>query len=347
MEVNTIVIKTDGNLRLLEEFPHITCSGRWIFTKDTDWANGFWVGLLWLCYVLTDDRKYIEIAYRWLNRIEKRKKEKTFDLGFLFYPSFVLGFQITGDRNLKGIALEAAKTMSGLFHKKAGFIYNEIKDGKQKKARTIIDVMMNLPLLWWAYEETGDTRYYDIAHQHSFNTIKEFIRDDYSTIHVIDFDLETGEIIRKVTAQDYSDDSCWSRGQAWAIYGFSLAYQSSGEKKFIELAGGLADYFISNLPADYVPYWDFNDPEIPNSVKDSSAAAIACSGLLTLSELNHKQRFKQAAIDMLNSLSTNYLAEDSEGILKHGCYHKSANLGVDESLIWGDYYFVEALTKAQ
>ena len=212
--------------------------------------------------------------------------------------------------------------------------------------RTIIDVMMNLPLLWWAYEETNDDKYYNVAYTHSKRTIEEFIREDYSTVHVIDFDLETGEIIRKITAQGYSDDSCWSRGQAWAIYGFTLAYKYTKDELFLKTAVNIAEYFIANLPEDYVPYWDFDDPE--KEIKDSSVAAIAASGMITLSELREKKEFKEAAINILNSLCDNYLCEEEkEGILKHGCFHKPAGIGGDESLIGGDYYLTEALMKVE
>ena len=191
---------------------------------------------------------------------------------------------------------------------------------------------------------TGNEKYFQPAYEHCRNTIKELIREDYSTIHVLDFDLETGETIRKTTVQGYNDDSCWSRGQAWAIYGFTLAYKYTNDELFSITAENLARYFTANLPEDYVPYWDFDDPK--KEVRDSSAGAIASSGLLDLSDLSGKEVFKQVAINILSSLCDNYLCEEDEnGILKHGCFHKPAEMGVDESLIWGDYYFVEAIMK--
>jgi unsaturated chondroitin disaccharide hydrolase len=337
------VKKMDKRIKL-KDFPHITENGKWVTTEDGYWIGGFWVGLLWHAYKITSDEKYKIEAYRWAKRLEIRKNDRTFDLGFLFYPSFVLGYKITKDSDLRKIALEAAETLATLFNKKSGFVYNDFtRDGK-KVGRTIIDVMMNLPLLWWAYDETGDKKYYDVAYTHSKRTIDEFIRHNYSTVHVIDFDLETGEIIRKITVQGYSDDSCWSRGHAWAIYGFALAYKYTKDELFVKTAVNIAEYFIANLPEDYVPYWDFDDPE--KVIKDSSAAAIAASGLIALSELREKKEFKEAAINILNSLCDNHLCEEEkDGILRHGCFHKPAGLGVDESLIWGDYYFIEALIK--
>jgi len=333
--------KVDRSIKLTD-FPHITKNGRWVTTKDGYWTGGFWIGLLWFAYKITGDERYKAEAYKWAKRLERRKNDKTFDLSFLFYPSFVLGYDITGDDYLRKIALEAAETLSTLYHQNAGFIYNEIEG---KTGRTAIDAMMDLQLLWWAYDVTGNEKYFQPAYEHCRNTIKELIREDYSTIHVLDF-VETGETLRKITVQGYSDDSCWSRGQAWAVYGFTLAYKYTNAELFLITAENLARYFIANLPEDYVPYWDFDDPG--KEVRDSSAGAIAASGLLDLSDLSGKEVFRQVAINILSSLCDNYLslsAKEKDGILKHGCFHKPAGMGVDESLIWGDYYFVEAIMK--
>ena len=343
--LNKAVKAVDQRIKL-KDFPHITENGEWVTTEDGYWTGGFWIGLLLYAYKITGDEKYRNEAYKWTNRLESRKNDRTFDLGFLFYPAFGLGHRITKDGSLRKTALEAANALSTLFNERTGFIYNEISLNGKMVGRTIIDVMMNLPLLWWAYEETKNHKYRDVAYSHSKRTIEEFIREDYSTVHVIDFDLETGELQRKITVQGYSDDSCWSRGQAWAIYGFSLAYKHTEDELFLRTAEKLAEYFINNLPEDYVPYYDFNDSE--KLVKDSSAAAIACSGLLELSRLNGKSEFENFAVKILYSLCEDYLVdEDMDGILKHGCFHKPENMGVDESLIWGDYYFVEALIKVK
>jgi unsaturated chondroitin disaccharide hydrolase len=343
-----VVNKVNKDRNVLREFPHITKRGVWETTKDGYWSGGFLVGMLWLAYKIRGDEKYKESAYEWLKRLEGRKDDKSmlFDLGFMFFPSFVLGYEITNDDYLKSVVLEAADTLSTFFNESSGFVYHEITIGNKKAGRTIIDVMMELPLLWWAYEETGEEKFYNVAYTHSKRTIEEFIRKDYSTIHVIDFDLETGEIIRKITVQGYSDDSCWSRGQAWAIYGFALAYKTSKDELFLRTAENLAEYFIRKLPEDYVPYWDFNDPK--QEARDSSAAAIASSGLLDLSELSRKEEYRAVAINILSSLCNNYLSgEDEDGILKYGCFHKPEGMGVDESLIWGDYYFIEALMTVE
>jgi len=327
------------------KFPHLTEGGRWETTHDGSWTGGFWIGLLWLGYLATKDEKFFELAHKWLLLLGQRKNDKMFDLGFLFYPSFVLGHKITLDENLRKVALGAADTLVKLSHAKSGFICQEIRGGK-KFRRTAIDVMMDLPLLWWAHSETGDERYYDAAYKHSIKTLKNLIKNNRPEVHAVDLDPKTGEIVRKLTLHGYSYGSRWSRGHAWSIYGFSIAYNATKEKIFLDTAKKLADYFIKNLPADFVPYWDFDDSNIPNAPKDSSAAAIACSGLITLHKLYKKPGIKEIANRILGSLCTNYIAkENQDGILAQGCFDFPKKLGVNESLIWGDFYFLEALLK--
>lgn len=209
--LEVVVKKVEKNMVESDNFPHITESGKRVTTEDGYWTGGFWIGLLWYVYKITGNDVYRREAYKWLERLKERRTDRTFDLGFLFYPSFALGYELTGDISLKEIALKAAGMLSTLFNGKARFIYNKI-DGRT--GRTPIDVMMNLPLLWWAYDKTRDGKFFKVAYTHSIRTIEEFIREDYSTVHVIDFDLVTGKILRKITMQGYSDDSCWSRGQA-------------------------------------------------------------------------------------------------------------------------------------
>ena len=342
--LNHALEKIEHSAYKLSDFPHATGNGYWQPTPVDFWAGGFWIGLLWLAYTVNQEKRYKRWAYKWIRLLEPWKNHKSFNVGFLFYPSFVLGYKITKDDRFRNTSLAVADKLITFFNKESGFIYDEIVLNNKSIGRTAIDVMMNLPLLWWAYEETGDDRHYDVAYIHSKRTIEKFIRKDYSTIHVIDFDLGTGEIIRKVTLQGYSNDSCWSRGQAWAIYGFTLAYKYTEDELFLRTAENLAEYFLKNLPEDYVPQWDFNDPE--KERRDSSAAAIASSALLELSALSGKEEFKAVAINILSSLCNNYLSgKEDDGILAHGCFYKPAETGVDESLIWGDYYFMEAIKK--
>jgi unsaturated chondroitin disaccharide hydrolase len=204
---------------------------------------------------------------------------------------------------------------------------------------TAIDTMMNLPLLWWAYEKTGNQKYYDTACKHAFTTMQYFVRWDGSTYHIVEFDPNSGQVERIATLQGYNAESCWSRGQAWGIYGFALAYNYTKREEFLKTAEKLADYYIANCPSDYVPYWDFNDPEIPNTLKDSSAAAITASEMLDLSDVELDKtkagNYEETACKILESLTKNYLTKGkaAPGILMHGCFDKPDNVvAVDNSL---------------
>lgn len=349
--------KIEKNMEVLRDsFPFVTVNGKWEICRDEDWdlnilsngywCNGFWIGMLWLAYKVTKNDKFERRAYELCKLIESRKNSnKTRDLGFLFYPSFCIGYEITKDEHLRNVALTAADSLLSRFNDKLNAI--TVLGEPEKSGLTAIDTMMNLPLLWWAYRITGNRRYYDVACKHAFATMKHFIRGDGSTYHIVEFDPDSGSVLRKTTLQGYNDESCWSRGQAWAIYGFALAYKYTKEEKFLRTVEELVDYYIANCPSDYVPYWDFNAPDIPDTVRDSSAAAIIACGLLELFNVSEKQRFWNIAASILKSLCENYLTEeDKDGILKHGCFNKPDGNSVDESLIWGDYYFMDVLTKA-
>jgi unsaturated chondroitin disaccharide hydrolase len=345
--------KIEKNMTVLRDsFPFVTVNGKWESCKEDDWdlgtfkdgywCNGFWTGMLWLMYKHTKEDKFKNKAYELCKLIEPRKDSNIIhDLGFLFYPSFCIGYDITKDDYFKSVAMTAADSLLSRFNDKIGAItvFGDTKDS----GLTAIDTMMNLPLLWWSYEKTGDKRYYDAACKHAFTTLQYFVRDDGSTYHVVEFDPNNGQVVRRGTLQGYNDDSCWSRGHAWAIYGFAIAYKNAKKNEFLLTAEKLTEYYLANCPSDYVPYWDFNVLEIPNEVRDSSAAAITACGLL---EFNGKKEFGDIAPNILDSICTGYLAEeDKDGILKHGCFNKPKEKGIDESLIWGDYYFMELVTK--
>ena len=349
-----VLKKMGKNMGVLKDsFPFVTVNGKWELCKEGDWdseifsdgywCNGFWIGMLWQAYNITKNDKFKKKAYELCKLIESRKSNnKIHDLGFLFYPSFCVGYEITKDTYLKSAALTAADSLLSRFNDKINAII--VVGDPEKSGLTAVDTMMNLPLLWWAYEKTGDKIYYDAAYKHAFTTMQHFVREDGSTYHVVGFDLSIREIKKKYTSQGYNNESCWSRGQAWAIYGFALAYKYTKEEKFLRTVEELVDYYVANCPPNYVPYWDFNDPDIPNTARDSSAAAITASGLL---EFGGDRKFGDVALNILNPLCKGYLAEKGEeGILKHSCFNKPEGKGVDESLIWGDYYFIEALTKA-
>lgn len=351
--------------RLHDSFPHVTSAerGPWIAHDPRrwpqgewnieDWTTGFWPGLLWIAYRETGDSQYRDRAIRWLKLLAPQAHNSlTSDLGFIFYPSFVQGYRLTGDPSLRETALTAAHTLAGLFRSPGGFLQAWGRpDDPYLVGRAIIDTMMNLPLLWWATATSGDPEYRRIAHLHAETTLTHFLRDDGSTVQVVEFDPASGEVKRKTTPQGLSGDSCWSRGQAWALYGFTLAYRETRHPPFRTAAEKVARYFLSHLPPDRIPYWDFCDPTAPDCPKDSSAAAIASTGLRELSNLLGVKEgawYRDAAREILASLVRDYLNPDPEqdGILLHGCYHRPAGRSVDSSLIWGDFYFAKALALA-
>lgn len=330
----------------VKDFPHYTQNAKWILTKDGYWTGGFWIGLLWQAYKIRGDKIFKLNAYKWLKKLESRKNSRMFDLGFLFYPSFVLGYKITHDNYLKKVALKAAETLLKTFNNNLGLMYDEIILNGKSYGKVIIDIMPNLSLFWWAYKETGDTRYFDIANIHSKRTIEEIIRKDFSTIQGLLFDFKTSQIIQKCTFQGLNDNSCWSRGQAWGIYGFILAHIATKEKIYLETAINLTKYFISNLPKNFVPYWDFNAKIEPDMVRDSSAAAIASYGLWKVYKYSKNKYHKEYSVKILKSLCDNYLRnEEGDGILTQGCFHYPKNLAINSSLIWGDYYFVKTIME--
>ena len=341
-------------------FPFVTVNGKWEICKEEDWnlnifsdgywCNGFWIGMLWLAGKVTKNDKFKMKAYELCKLIEPRKNSnRTHDLGFLFYPSFCVGYGITKDNYLKSVALTAADSLLSRFNGNIGAI--AISGDPKKRGLTAIDTMMNLPLLWWAYEKTDDKKYYDVACKHAFTTMQHYVREDGSTYHIVEFDPVSGKVRKKVTWQGYNDKSCWSRGHAWAVYGFAIAYRYTKREEFLRTTEKLADYYIAKCPPDYVPYWDFNDPEIPNTVKDSSAAAITSSGMLYLSNAEPDEtiaeKYRGVAYKILEALSKNYFADNSsQGILLHGCFDKPKNIAIDSGLIWGDYYYLDALSKS-
>ena len=342
--------------QLGDEFPFFTVDGRWETVADGGWVGGFWPGILWLAYERTGDIRYKEWALKWTHLLAPRQHDTgTHDIGVIFYTSYVAGYRITGEKALRDVALTAADSLLRRFNERGGFIQAWGPIGDEKLAgRTIVDTMIVLPLLWWAHDETGEARYYHAAFEHALTTMRVHVRPDGSTAHVAELDPRTGALLRQTTHQGYSDSSCWSRGQAWGIYGFAIAYREAGREDFLETAEKLADYFIAHLPEDYVPYWDFQAPNIPHEVKDSSAAAIAASGLLELASLEldgeKAESYEDAALKILRSLTENYLTKGEPsraGLLLHGCYNKPGGVAVDSSLIWGDYFYVESLTKIE
>jgi len=324
---------------------------------NTEWTSSFWTGMLWLSFEETGDAEFRAAAERQLAdfraRLDGRIATDTHDLGFLYTLSCVAAWRLTGNHIARNTALKAADLLMIRYFEKAGIIqaWGDLNDPDQR-GRIIIDCAMNLPLLYWASEETGNPYYREAASRHIAQANAFLIREDWSTYHTYYFDVDTGLPVRGVTAQGYSDDSCWARGQAWGIYGNALSFRYLRDPLLLEKARGLARYFLDRLPEDLVAYWDLIFTSGPEE-RDSSSAAIAACGLLELA--SHlpvtdpdRRPFEDIALRMLASLAEKYTSADepgSNGILLHAVYGKPMGNGVDECNIWGDYFYMEALTR--
>ena len=338
-------------LQTAEGYPHATHEGRWVYLPTGGWTGGFWPGRLWLAFIASGDERLKDGAREWCVRLAPREFDTTtHDLGFLFYPSYVTGYRLTDERALRYGALAAAETLTRRFNERGRFLqaWGGLDD-PARRGRTIVDTMMNLDLLFWATAQTGEARFADMAIAHAETCQTHHVRPDGTTAHVYDFDPETGEAIGQNTHQGDSPTSCWARGQAWAMYGFATTFRRTGDARFLDTARTSSDWFLAHLPADQVPYWDFDAPDIPDDVRDSSAAAIAACGLLDLADGARLPGYREAALDILTSLATSYTSRgfpEEEGILLHATGAKPLGKEIDVSLTYGDYYFVEGLLRA-
>ncbi len=335
-------------------YPEYTIDGKWLLVDEINWFAGFHGGSLWIQYELTGDSIYKELALKEADKlIPYQTLDTTHDLGFIFLPTCVKAYQVTKLDKYKNAALNAAKMLLKRYNEKVKFIRAWGKLGSPKRAGwMIIDTMMNLELLFWAYEQTGNKTFYDIAVQHANTAMKELIRKDFSSYHVIEFDPLTGNVLKKRTHQGFSDESTWARGQAWGIYGFAKAYNFTKDTAYLNTSMQMADYFLSKLPGDHIPFWDL-DLSGNDIVRDASAGAIAACGMFLLNKLltdsSDQQRYFNAAKLITNSLTKNYLFTNSnrpveQGILLHTVYNHNKDKGVDESYPCGDYYYMETLS---
>ena len=338
----------------LSGFPHTTNRGLWQQSAHGRWTAGFWIGQLWLAYLNMADDRWLHEAERWARRLEARKDDKTtHDMGFLFQPSFVRGWKITRDSYYRDVALAACASHASRFNEVGRFLPAwDPSEDPIFAGRTIVDTVMNLPILFWGAREANRPEWEEIARAVSATIRQHHVRPDGSTFHVVDFDPASGKPVAYTTHQGYSATSCWSRGHAWALYGFALVSRWSGNPDDLSTSRKLADYFIAHLPEDFVPYWDFQAPGIPDEPRDSAAAAIGASGLLELAQILDGpagESYRQAALEILGHLIDRCLSRgypDQEGILLHATVDLPRQSAIDESTIYGDHYFLEALCKA-
>lgn len=328
---------------------------------NEQWTNGFWTGELWLAFENTGDIRFRDAALTqvgsFLNRIEHGIRTDTHDLGFLYSLSCVSGYKLTKDPDAKKAALLAASHLKERFHQKGQFIQAWGSMDNRRNYRLIIDCLLNLPLLYWASEETGDPSYGKVAKAHIDTALRVIIRPDYSTYHTYYFDPDTGKPLKGVTHQGYSADSVWARGQAWGVYGLALSYRYTKNPEYLEKFKHVADYFIFHLPENLIPYWDFIFEDGSTEPRDSSASAITVCGILEMARYLSDQEaapYLAAAKRMMKALTERCAVTSpaiSNGQLLHGVYGKKTPFndcvdhGIDECNLWGDYYYVEALTR--
>lgn len=336
-------------------YPMYTVNGQ--FGQDrkrwTHWCDGFYPGMMFLFAKRTGQSEWLDKAIGYTTPLESRQYDRAVhDLGFLFFSTHLRWLELGGPANhIEPLLMQAGRTMAMRFMERGQYLRSFVEP-----ASLFIDIMMNVGTLFYAGAKANDAHVLDIAHRHCQTTRRTIVRGDGSTAHEAIFDLQTGECLRQSTHQGYRGDSCWSRGLAWSLYGFTRSYLQSQRGEYLETAMLNADYYLANTPADGVTPWDYDAPEtgpLAKSQVDTSACAIAASGLLDLANVVPDQTkaraYRDFALTSLQSLSNKYLGNLTpgfEGILNGGVYHIHKNLGVHEAVLFGEYFFVEALDKA-
>ncbi len=336
-------------------YPLYTQNGAWKHEGPawTYWCDGFLPGMMWIFkkHAAPDSPEskfWLEQAIKYTKPLEPRKNDRdVYDLGFLFLSTYYRWYRMAKEPALREVLVEAGRTLAGRFKEKGQYLRSFVADNS-----LMIDTMMNVGIIFYAARETGDRRLRDIAIRHSLTTRRVLVRGDGSTAHEGIFDTDTGEFLKQTTHQGYRGDSCWSRGLTWALYGFTTCYEYSRDPHFLQTAQSCADYYITHCPADGIPPWDFNAPVENRTLLDTSAAAICAAGLLRLCRLEpdplKAHMYWSTAVQILTALCQKHLAKSDpkwEGILKGGVYHVHKGLGVDESVMWGEYFFCEALER--
>jgi unsaturated chondroitin disaccharide hydrolase len=337
-------------------YPMYTENGQWSQSRErwTNWCSGFFPGLMWIFRKRAEEgsaeaKFWEEQAIRYSKPLEKRKNDReSQDLGFLMFSTYYRWYRLTHDPRLNDVLIEAGRTLALRYRENGQYLSSFVSDES-----LFIDLMMNVGIIFYAARETGDKRLREIAFRHCETTRRVLVRGDGSSAHEGIFDSTTGEFLHQSTQQGFRGDSCWSRGLAWAIYGFSICYDYSRDPRLLATAQACADYYLTHTNADGIPPWDFNAPANRRSLLDTSAAAIAASALLRLGRLLQDpvkgHFYASSGLFILRMLSEKHIAMKDkkwDGILRGGVYHVHKELGVDESVIWGDYFFVEAVDHA-
>ncbi len=361
-ELGYCITQLTKTVSTLQDSTHIPRSiahrqQQWRFVNYRDWTCGFFPGILWYAYEYTRDDQWKQKAQRFSAALFPLADTAAIDhdLGFQVYCSIGNGYRLTQDTQYKNILLRTADTLAKLYNPKVGTILSWPRNvpGTDWPLRhnTIMDNMINLELLFWAAKNGGSRNLYNIAVKHAETTMKNHFRPDYTSYHVVVYDTATGQKVKGITHQGYSDSSMWARGQAWAIYGFTMVARETKDPRFLDFAQKVSDVYLRHLPEDSVPYWDFNAPDIPNAPRDASAAAIVAAALLELSTLvtdtAKAQEYRTKADFMLTSLSSDqYQSRNANNaFLLHSTGHKPNSGEIDASIIYADYYYMEALLR--
>mgnify|MGYP002622233692 CR=1 FL=1 len=329
---------------------------RWKTNKNTpdEWCAGFWPGVLWYDYENTRDAEILQQARSFTESLEYLSQRPVFDhdLGFIMICSYENGYRLTGDSRYRDVLLASADSLATLYNPQVGTLLSWPRNVKMFGGHnTIMDNMINLELLFWAAENGGDHRLHDIAVHHAETTMRNHFRPDYTSFHVAVYDSLSGHLLRQCTHQGYSDESMWARGQSWAIYGYTMVYRWTHDRRFLDFAQKVTDVYLDRLPSDGIPYWDFNDPKIPNCPKDASTACIVASALLELegyvTDADKAKRYHEMAVKMLKTLSSSkYQSGDrNSAFLLHSVGNMPAGTEIDASIIYADYYYIEALNR--
>lgn len=328
---------------------------------NEDWTSGFWTGEIWLAYEHNGAKELRDAAEiqvdSFLERIQNKFQVDHHDMGFLYTPSCVAAYKLTGSEHGKQAAILAADQLISRFQEKGSFIQAWGEMGAPENYRLIIDCLLNVPLLYWASEETGDARYREIADRHVHTALANVIRPDFSTWHTFFFDAKTGAPDHGATCQGYRDGSAWARGQAWGVYGTALAYRYTRREEYKDLFRGVSRYYLEHLPQDLIPYWDLEFTDGDDEPRDSSSASIAACGMLEMAKYLDEEEaafYTETAKKFMGSLYRKYAVTDPEksnGLVLHSTYSKKSPYntchpcGVDECNSWGDYFYLEALTR--
>ncbi|MBO2945597.1 glycoside hydrolase family 88 protein [Paenibacillus sp. F411] len=360
--IEDAVEKTRLNIeRFGDAYPQCSKNDEYMLLPNANWTNGFWSGILWLCYEYSGDEVFRTAARRTVDsfkeRLDQQIKMDTHDIGFLFSLSSKAQWMIDKDPAAKQLTLDAADMLMRRWRSTTGVLQAWGPEGDASNGgRMIIDCLMNLPILYWAYEMTGKQSYLDVATNHANKSRRFLVRGDDSSYHTFYFDQETGEALRGATQQGYTNGSTWTRGQAWGIYGFTLSYKYTKDPLYLETALRMTRFFLDRLPEDKVVYWDFDAPIHADTNRDSSANAIAACGIhemLKLLPADHDARgwlqkgFDDCMSGLMDPEYSTIQEPEAQGFIKHGSYSVRKGNNPDDFTIWGDYFYLEALMRME